>query len=82
MASLTTTVGAEFTPAVGYFIVRVSGGQGRIMRKNSSGDSRFEPVQGYNPVQGCIDVYQAISGAVYKVENASGTQQITIAVDQ
>ncbi len=83
MASLTTTLGVEFTPAVGYFIVRVSGGNAVLLGKNSSGDARFEPVAGPgNPITGRTDVYNAVDGARYKLESASPGQNVTIAVDQ
>jgi hypothetical protein len=81
MAVLTTTLGAEFTPAAGYFVVRVSGGMATLLRKNSAGDARFEPVMG-SPISGGVDVYNAIAGPVYKLQSATADVNVTVSADQ
>ena len=81
MAVLTTTLGAEFTPEQGYFALTVSGGMAELLRKNASGDARFEPVMG-SPVSGSLDVFNSVAGQVYKVQSATAGVNITFSADQ
>jgi hypothetical protein len=78
MAVLTTTLGAEFTPAVGEFNVQVVGsGDAYLWRKNNSG-ATFVEVRG-NPVAGAVLVDNPVAGAVYKLLS---DDSVTISVDQ
>lgn len=71
MATLTTTLGASFTPAVGDFIVQATGGAATLMRQNTSG-AAFAAVGTFtgaqvvsNPIANAV--YQIVSDAPGKV---------------
>lgn len=81
MATLTSTLGASFTPAVGDFHVQVTGGQCQLVRRNSSG-AAWALAQSLPP--GTYVVTNSIAGTDYMVTSAApvgGTQPI-IQVDQ
>lgn len=69
MATLTTALDAEFTPAVGDFNVQATGGVATLMRKNTAG-AAFGPV---GKVDGAHVVENAVAGAVYKFVSFTGT---------
>jgi hypothetical protein len=79
MASLTTSLNTEFTPAAGTFDVQVTGGSAALLRKNSS-SAAFTEVRG-GPIIGAVVVDNPVAGAVYKlVSDQPGT--VVVAVDQ
>lgn len=69
MATLTTALDTDFTPAVGDFNVQATGGVATLRRKNSSG-AAFAPV---GKVEGAGIVNNPIAGAVYQFTTFSGT---------
>lgn len=75
MATLTTALNAEFTPAAGDFIAQATGGTANLLRKNSSG-AQFAPV---GQINGAVNVDNPIAGAVYKFSAPEG---VTVQADQ
>lgn len=73
MAVLTTTIGAEFTPAVGYFAVQAKGGKAQLLRK-ATGAAAFVWVGDVD--ERGLDAYQACSAAVWKFD-APGTVTVS-----
>lgn len=64
MANLTTSLGAEFTPAVGDFNAQCVGGIANLLRKNSA-TVGFAVVGTLQPGAAVI-VSNPVAGAVYK----------------
>lgn len=76
MASLTTTPGATFTPAVGTFIVSSIGGESILERRNSSGGTWAEVGR---IRRAGVDVEQSVAGAQWRMTTVDAT---SIEVDQ
>ncbi len=76
MASLTTTPGATFTPAVGTFIVSSIGGESILERRNSSGGTWVEVGR---IRRAGVDVEQSVAGAQWRMNQVDAT---AIEVDQ
>lgn len=70
MATLTSSLGADFTPAAGDFNVQASNGTVVIMRKQTSGAAFVEV--GRVRSSGVI-VSNPVAGAVYKLTSADAT---------
>lgn len=66
MATLTTALNTEFTPAVGPFNVQATGGPAILWRKNASG-AAFATV---GMIDGAARCDNEIAGAVYKLTDA------------
>lgn len=77
MASLTSALDTEFTPAAGDFIASVVGGTAALVRKNSSGTAFAEVGRISNA--GVI-VSNPIAGAVFKF--VAVTSAPTVQADQ
>lgn len=69
MATLTSALDTDFTPAVGDFNVQATGGVATLMRKNSA-PAAFSPV---GAVDGAKVVSNPIAGAVYRFVSFSGS---------
>ena len=85
MASLTTALDTNFTPAVGDFIVQVTGAVPvELQRKNSSGiaDAAYPPGEVLSP--GTYIIKNPVAGAVYRFRMPSGANpaQSPVAADQ
>ena len=70
MATLVSTLNTEFTPAVGVFVVQVTGGSASLMKKNTPGAafSLAGNIDNENK-----DVENSVAGAVFKFDRISGT---------
>ena len=66
MASLVSALETEFTPAVGDFIISVTGGPATLLRKNSSGTAFAVVETGITGAKVCSN---PITGAVYKFQS-------------
>jgi len=78
MATLTSAFDTDFTPAVGDFILQVTGGSCQLLRKNTSG-AAFALVQ---TLTNCaVVVSNPIAGAVYRV-TAPRPTGMTVQADQ
>ena len=77
MASLVAALNTEFTPAVGDFIVSVTGSHATLMRKNSSSTAFAVVETGITGAKVCSN---PIAGAVYKFTSNGGTA--TVQADQ
>lgn len=75
MATLTTTIGATFTPAASDFIVQATGGSATLMRQNTSG-AAFAIVGTFT---GSQIVSNPVAAAVYKIVADPG---VVIQADQ
>lgn len=77
MAALTTTLASDFTPAVGDFIVQVTGGSASLTRKNAPGAA--VAVVGTIDSGAAVICSNPIAGAVYQLVSSSGA---TVRADQ
>ncbi len=77
MATLTTALDTDFTPAAGDFIVQVTGGFGLLMRRNSAGAAM---AQAASNVNGAVIVSNPVAGAVWQIRVAPGSQSQGMAV--
>jgi len=66
MTTLTASLNAEFTPAVGDFNVQITGVPAVLLRKNDAG-AAFAPLTA--PVAGAFICSNPIAGAVYKFQS-------------
>lgn len=73
MATLTSALNSEFTPAVGDFIVQVTNGTAILARKNTSG-ADFAATG--SQISGAVIVSNPIAGAVYKFSAFSGNPAV------
>lgn len=73
MATLTSALDTEFTPAAGDFIAQVTNGYASLARKNSSG-AAFASVGA--PITGAVNVDNPIAGAVYKFVSYQGAPAV------
>ncbi|CAB4153161.1 hypothetical protein UFOVP607_52 [uncultured Caudovirales phage] len=69
MATLTSTIETEFTPAVGDFNVQVTGGTATLLRKNTTG-AAFSVAQ--PAFAGAYICNNPIAGAVFKFSAPTG----------
>ena len=76
MATLTTALDTEFTPAVGDFIVQCTGSPANLLRKNVTGLTDFAVVGTLMPGAASI-VSNPVAGAVYKFTAVSGTPSVS-----
>lgn len=78
MTTLTTTLGATFTPAAGDFIVQATGAPAVLERRNTAGAAWA----GVGRVDGAVIVSNPVAGVDYRVVAMSGNITPTIQVDQ
>lgn len=78
MATLTSSVNTDFTPAVGDFIVQVSGGTASITRRNTSGAAN---VSIGTLTNGAGVVSNPIAGAIYQFV-PQGSTVVAVQADQ
>ena len=70
MAALVTTLATDFTPAVGDFIVQVTGGTATLTRRNVTGATTG--VVGYLNSGDSVICSNPIAGAVYQLISSNG----------
>lgn len=81
MALLTDELDTPFTPAVGVFIVEVTGGEAALMRRNAA-DAPWALCAGLrNPINGAHDVNCAVAGAEFMF-TAGSTADVAVRADQ
>ena len=81
MATLTTTIGAAVTPAVGDFEVQVSGGA-CVLERNNTGSAAWVPVgQIGGGAPGAVIVSNPVASTQWRLTAINGTSP-TISVDQ
>jgi hypothetical protein len=78
MATLTSALETDFTPAVGDFIVQVIGGTVDLLRKNSAG-AAFANI---GAVTGGQIVSNPVTGAVYRFSTAGRAAPQSVQADQ
>ncbi len=79
MATLTSALNTEFTPAVGPFNVQSTGGSATLQRKNSSGAAWAD----VGAIKGAARCDNEIAGAVYKfVSPALFAADVAVQADQ
>jgi len=76
MASLTTALETEFTPAAGDFIVQCTKAPATLLRKNVTGLADFASVGTLMPGDALI-CSNPVAGAIYKFTALSGTPRVS-----
>ena len=71
MALLSSTLAADFTPAIGDFILQVDGGSVVLLRRNAGGQALAQ-CGSVGPGQAVV-IANPVSGAVYQVQTLSGS---------
>ncbi len=71
MALLSSTLAADFTPAIGDFIVQADGGTVMLLRRNAGG-AALAQCGTISPGQAVV-VSNPVAGAVYRVEATIGS---------
>ena len=77
MATLSTALNTDFTPAVGDFIAQSWGGTATLTRKNSSGAAAVN----CGVINGAVIVSNPIAGAVYQF-TTEAPGKVTVQADQ
>lgn len=80
MATLTSALDTDFTPAAGDFIAQATGGSVQLLRKNSSG-AAFALVGLIGIGTGAVIVSNPVAGAVYRFSTTGG-QVVAVQADQ
>lgn len=81
MATLVSALNTDFTPAAGDFIVQVTGGNGILMRRDTSG----APMARVGPaISGAVVVSNPVTGAIFQIQVAPGStsQAMVVQADQ
>lgn len=73
MATLTSALDTDFTPAVGDFIAQATGGFAQLLRKNTAGAAWAVAAGNLN---GAVIVSNPVTGAVYRFTNSGSTTPI------
>lgn len=81
MATIATQLNTVFTPAVGDFIVQVTNGTARLLRRNTAGAAwaPCAPVNGSLEISGAVTINNPVTGAQYMFQS-NGTP--TVQADQ
>lgn len=83
MALLTAEFDTPFTPAVGVFIVQVTGGEALLQRQNATGQPWALCAAVRNPISGAYDVNCAVAGSNFRFAAGSdGTAGVAVRADQ
>ena len=81
MALLTSALDTNFTPAVGEFIVQVTGkAPANLLRKNAS--AADWAVLGVLPPGSALVVRNPVAGAIYKFTDNGGADSPTVRADE